>query len=112
MQLVHRHTPRCLFPLEEEENEEAAAWAREDSAKRHTLCTTGNCGFANSPELSQQPKPEMLAKKFFPNKKTPLSGKKSSPTAQNLSQVITWWRCLGFEHLTRQLAPNFLKCFS
>jgi hypothetical protein len=45
--------------------------------------TTGNCGFANSTELSQQPRPELLAKKLFPNRKTPLSEKKSSPTAQN-----------------------------
>jgi hypothetical protein len=45
--------------------------------------TTGNCGFANSPELSQQPRPELLAKKLFPNRKILLSGKKSSPTAQN-----------------------------
>jgi hypothetical protein len=45
--------------------------------------TTGNCGFANSPELSQQPRPELLAKKLFRNRKILLSGKKSSPTAQN-----------------------------
>jgi hypothetical protein len=45
--------------------------------------TTGNCGFANSPTLSQQPRPELLAKKLFPNRKIPLLGKKSSPTAQN-----------------------------
>jgi hypothetical protein len=45
--------------------------------------STGNCGFANSPELSQQPRTELLAKKIFPNRKTLLSGKKSSPTAQN-----------------------------
>jgi hypothetical protein len=45
--------------------------------------TTGNCGFANGPKLSQQPRPELLAKKLFPNRKTPLLGKKSSPTAQN-----------------------------
>jgi hypothetical protein len=45
--------------------------------------TTGNCGFANSPELSQQPRPELLVKKIFPNRKTLLSGKKSSPTTQN-----------------------------
>jgi hypothetical protein len=46
-------------------------------------CTTGNCGFANSPDLSQQPRLELLAKKLFPKRKTLLSGKKSSPTAQN-----------------------------
>jgi hypothetical protein len=45
--------------------------------------TTGNYGFANSPELSQQPRPELLAKKIFPNRKTLLSGKKSLSTAQN-----------------------------
>jgi hypothetical protein len=45
--------------------------------------TTGNCGFANSPELSHQPRPGLLAKKIFPNRKTPLLGKISLPTAQN-----------------------------
>jgi hypothetical protein len=49
----------------------------------HPCFTTGKCGFANSPDLSQQPRPELLAKKLFPNRKTLLSGKKSSPTAQN-----------------------------
>jgi hypothetical protein len=38
---------------------------------------------ANRPDLSQQPTPELLAKKLNPNRKTLLSGKKSSPTAQN-----------------------------
>jgi hypothetical protein len=47
------------------------------------VATTGNCGFANSSELSQQPRPKLLAKKIFPNRKTLLSGKKSSPTAKN-----------------------------
>jgi hypothetical protein len=47
------------------------------------LITTGKCGFANSLDLSQQPRPELLAKKLFPNRKTLPSGKKSSPTAQN-----------------------------
>jgi hypothetical protein len=50
---------------------------------RPAVFTTGNCGFANSPSLSQPPRPELLAKKLFPNRKTLLSGKKSSPTAQN-----------------------------
>jgi hypothetical protein len=45
--------------------------------------TTGNCGFANSPELSYQPRPGLLAKKIFPNRKTPLLGKNSLPTTQN-----------------------------
>jgi hypothetical protein len=47
---------------------------------------TGNCGFANSPELSQQPRPELLVKKIFPNRKTLLSGKKifaNSPKSKN-----------------------------
>jgi hypothetical protein len=38
---------------------------------------------ASLTELSQQPRPELFAKKLFPNRKTLLSGKKSSPTAQN-----------------------------
>jgi hypothetical protein len=56
---------------------------RAASHESFLLFTTGNCGFANSPELSQQPRSELLAKKIFPNRKTLLSGKKSSPTAQN-----------------------------
>jgi hypothetical protein len=51
--------------------------------RKHEAHTTGNCGFANSPELSQQPRPELLATKLFPNRKILLSGKKSSPTVQN-----------------------------
>jgi hypothetical protein len=47
------------------------------------MITTGNCGFANNPELSHQPRPGLLAKKIFPNRKTPLLGKNSSPTTQN-----------------------------
>jgi hypothetical protein len=58
-----------------------AFFALSFSGYRHL--TTGNCGFANSLELSQQPRPELLAKKIFPNRKTLLSGNKSSPTAQN-----------------------------
>jgi hypothetical protein len=49
----------------------------------HRWHTTGNCGFANSPELSHQPRPGLLVKKIFPNRKTPLLGKNSSPTVQN-----------------------------
>jgi hypothetical protein len=47
------------------------------------MYTIGNCGFANSLDLSQQSRPELLAKKLFPKRITLLSGKKSSPTAQN-----------------------------
>jgi hypothetical protein len=61
------------------------------------MSTTGNCGFANNPELSHQPRPELLAKKIFPNRKTLLLGKKSSPTTQNpRTDGKVWLLAKGF----------------
>jgi hypothetical protein len=60
-------------------------------AKRHAIRSYAGHGAGVSAQdsrnrklwLRQQLRPELLAKKLFPNRKTPLSGKKSSLTAQN-----------------------------